>query len=375
MRATPARHAFVDYSKGICIILVVLMHATLGVEKAAGTPTWLHGFIDWARPFRMPDFFFISGLFLASRIDRPWRGFLDSKVVHFGYFYLLWLTIQVLFRAPALMPDGGVAAVMGAWLAGLVEPFGTLWFIYMLAVFFVAIKLLQPVSALLVFAAGALLQMSHIDTGWLIVDEFASRFVYIYAGYKTAPAVFDFARSIAARPVPVVIAALLAWACVNALMVQTGVSTATGVGLLLGFVGTAAVIATGVLLSKTRLAAPLRYCGKNSIVIYLAFSLFMAATRTLLLRFHFIGDLAGIALLSTSAGVVGPMLLFWVTRGTRLGFLFQRPDWARLPPPPVDVAGRLPGPRVAATAPEISGVATTAGSWKDLAFRFVTRER
>ncbi len=35
------------------------MHATLGVEKATGTGTGLHHFIEWARPFRMPDFFLI----------------------------------------------------------------------------------------------------------------------------------------------------------------------------------------------------------------------------------------------------------------------------------------------------------------------------
>ena len=62
---------WVDYAKGICIVLVVLMHSTLGVEKAAGSESWLNPFIDWARPFRMPDFFLISGLFLANRIGRP----------------------------------------------------------------------------------------------------------------------------------------------------------------------------------------------------------------------------------------------------------------------------------------------------------------
>ena len=90
---------WVDYAKGICIILVVMMHSTLGVEKAAGELSWLNGFIEWARPFRMPDFFLISGLFLASRIDRPWRQYLDTKLVHFAYFYILWMTIQFAMKS------------------------------------------------------------------------------------------------------------------------------------------------------------------------------------------------------------------------------------------------------------------------------------
>ena len=124
-RPAPARVDWVDYAKGICIIMVVMMHSTLGVEKVAGELSWLNGFIDWARPFRMPDFFLISGLFLAARIDRPWRNFLDGKVLHFAYFYLLWMTIQLLVKGPSVQ----------GWLMGLVEPFGTLWFIYMLALF------------------------------------------------------------------------------------------------------------------------------------------------------------------------------------------------------------------------------------------------
>src|SRR5689334_5111900 len=88
------RVAFVDYAKGLCIIMVVMMHSTLGVEKAAGAEGWMHDLVAFALPFRMPDFFLISGLFLANVIDRDWRTYLDRKVLHFAYFYGLWAVIQ-----------------------------------------------------------------------------------------------------------------------------------------------------------------------------------------------------------------------------------------------------------------------------------------
>ena len=84
------------------------MHSTLGVEAAAGKDGWLHYLVEFARPFRMPDFFMISGLFLANVIDRDWRTYLDRKVVHFFYFYLLWMTIQFVFKAPGIIAEGGV---------------------------------------------------------------------------------------------------------------------------------------------------------------------------------------------------------------------------------------------------------------------------
>ncbi len=52
-----ARIDWVDYAKGICILLVVMMHSTLGVEKAAGDTGWLGYVVEFSRPFRMPDFF------------------------------------------------------------------------------------------------------------------------------------------------------------------------------------------------------------------------------------------------------------------------------------------------------------------------------
>jgi uncharacterized membrane protein YcfT len=52
---------WVDYAKGFCIVFVVMMHSTLGVEAAVGKAGWLHPLVEFARPFRMPDFFMISG--------------------------------------------------------------------------------------------------------------------------------------------------------------------------------------------------------------------------------------------------------------------------------------------------------------------------
>ena len=91
--ARSGRVDWVDYAKGICIIMVVMMHSVLGVELAAGETGFMHFFVTFAKPFRMPDFFLISGLFLPLVIDRDWRTYLDRKVVHFAYFYVLWVTI------------------------------------------------------------------------------------------------------------------------------------------------------------------------------------------------------------------------------------------------------------------------------------------
>ena len=327
--AGQGRVAWVDYAKGFCIIMVVMMHSTLGVEKAAGAEGWMHLLVAFAKPFRMPDFFLIAGLFLARVIDRDWRTYLDRKVVHFAYFYVLWLTIQFAFKAPAIAGEGGARAVVEAYLLAFIDPFGTIWFIYLLPIFFVVVKLLRPVPWWLVWLAGAGLESAGVATGWIVIDEFAARFVYFYTGYVFAAQIFRLADAAIANGWAAA-GFLVAWALVNGFAVFGGVSELPGISLALGLVGAAAVVTLSALLSKSDLMAPVRYCGRNSIVIYLAFFLPMAVTRTVLLKLGIIGDIGTISLLVTAAGVIGPLVLFWIVRPTPLRFLFERPPWTRL---------------------------------------------
>src|SRR5215203_183025 len=78
-QSAAGRVDWVDYAKGICIVMVVMMHSVLGVEAAAGQTGFMHLAVAFAKPFRMPDFFLISGLFLSVVIGRDWRTYLDRK--------------------------------------------------------------------------------------------------------------------------------------------------------------------------------------------------------------------------------------------------------------------------------------------------------
>jgi uncharacterized membrane protein YcfT len=69
----------------------------------------------------------------------------------------------------------------------------------------------------------------------------------------------------------------------------------------------------------------LRLCGEHSIVIYLAFFLPMAATRTLLLRTGLIHDIGTISLIVTIAGVAGALVLWRMALAVHANFLFERP--------------------------------------------------
>jgi uncharacterized membrane protein YcfT len=331
---TPARRVdWADYAKGFCIIMVVMMHSTLGVEEAAGRDGFMHALVAFAKPFRMPDFFMISGLFLSRVIDRDWRTFLDRKVVHFAYFYVLWVTIQFAVKAPVFAAAHGWDYVVAQYALAFIEPFGTLWFIYLLPIFFVVTKAARRVPPAVILIAAAALQIAAIDTGWTAIDEFAGRFVYFYAGYLFAPRIFAFAAAVQARPGRAA-AGLAAWALVNGALVHAGVAAWPVVALALGLAGAAAVIALSALMAKAHAFAPVRFGGQRSIVIYLAFFLPMAATRTALLKTGLVADVGTVSLLVTAAGVLGALAMWWAARAAGATFLFERPDRFRVAPRP-----------------------------------------
>jgi len=324
---------WVDYAKGLCIVMVVMMHSTLGLEAAAGREGWLHAAVAFAKPFRMPDFFLISGLFLARVIDRDWRLYLDRKVVHFAYFYLLWTAIQFAFKAPGLAGEHGAVGIAWLYLESFIEPFGTLWFIYLLPIFFVVSKLARGVPPVLVWLVAAALEIAPIATGWTLIDEFASRFVYFYTGYILAPQIFRLAKHVEKVPAQAGLA-LVVWAVVNGVLVYAGYAELAGVSLALGTLGAAAIVCVSALLANGDVVGLLRICGRHSIVIYLAFFLPMAATRTVLLKTGLVADIGTMSLIVTLAGVAGPLLLHWLVRGTTLRFLFERPAAFWLTPKP-----------------------------------------
>jgi uncharacterized membrane protein YcfT len=322
--SAPVRIDWVDYAKGICIVMVVMMHSVLGVEAATGQTGFMHVLVAFAKPFRMPDFFLISGLFLAVVIDRDWRTYLDRKVVHFVYFYLLWVTIQFGFKAPSFAAEAGWAHVGLMYLQSFIEPFGTLWFIYLLPVFFVVTKATRQLPPLAIWVVAALLEMAHISTGWTAIDEFCARFVYFYSGYWLASYVFAWSDRARAHPVWS-LAGLALWALVNGGLVELGTSEWPLLSLALGLAGALAIVTMGTLLARMQWLNFLRYCGEHSIVIYLAFFLPMAATRTWLLKAGLIHDVGTISLIVTVAGIVGAIAIWRAAIAVGANFLFERP--------------------------------------------------
>jgi uncharacterized membrane protein YcfT len=329
------RVVWFDYAKGMCILLVVMMHSTLGVGDAMGREGFMHYVVAFAKPFRMPDFFLLSGLFLFRIIDRDWRTYLDRKLLHFAYFYVLWLVILMgIKQAPLLASDPQV------WLAEFAGAFFTpnpnLWFIYDLPLFFIATKLARTVGIpnWALWVGAALLQTFPPHTGWEALDDYGAHYyVFFLTGYMLAPKVFELAAW-ARENVSTALIGLSGWFVFNATIAFNpsglpGIDTFAqipGLRIAFGLIGAVAVVTIAALLSRLDAARFIRYAGRNSIVLYVSFVLPMAATRILLLKSGLITDVGVVSLIVWGVAAVIPLGLHALVRNTWARFLYERPD-------------------------------------------------
>ncbi|MET3924942.1 acyltransferase family protein [Devosia sp. 2618] len=342
MSADSKRLDWVDMAKGLSIFLVVMMYAASSVGEDTGGVGVLHWAIAFATPFRMPEFFLISGLFLSQVIDRPWRAYADRRVVHYLYFYVLWALIHIIFKVGLLSTDPVGAVQQLAW--AVVQPYGVLWFIYMLAVVSAVTKLLHDIKVPVwaVFAVAAVMQMAPIHTGSYLVDQFADYFVFFYAGYVLAPQLFRLADW-AADNVGPALGGIAAWAVINAALVFSpgfemhpihpvmGFAGLPGVHLILALVGTSVLCVIAALLTRLPLMNWLRWMGSKSLIIYVAFVLPMGIARTVLIKLGVVEPTI-LSLTIMAIAIVSPLALYWIVQRVGFGqFLFERPAWAHLP--------------------------------------------
>ena len=343
MSGTTERLNWVDSAKGISIILVVMMYSVFNVGQDAEGVGLFHYVIGFATPFRMPEFFLISGLFVDQVLARSWKAYADRRVVHYLYFYALWAVIHIVLKIGIMSADPMTAASYLLWAA--VEPYGVLWFIYLLAAFSLVTKFFHELRAprWIVLAFAAAFQMSPVATGSYLIDQFAEYFVYFYAGYMFAPAIFRTVE-LAMAHVGATLLALLAYGLINAALVfspgyavlpehiQMGLAALPGLHLALALIGSLALCVTAALLTRLPFTGWLRWLGEHSIVVYLAFVLPMSFARIALARLGLIDDVTLSSLIvmafAIGASVALYLLVQWSGRGK---FLFERPAWAHIP--------------------------------------------
>lgn len=137
------RLRWIDVTKGLCMVLVVLRHLTLWLENEFnhGTTLFWWEFSEFLSPIRMPLFFLISGYLVTNAVRRPLA---QSRARTFGFFYLyaIW---SALFLLRLWIPVPGIndnAPSWGIFFIAIILP-TVFWYIWALSVYFLLTWLFQ----------------------------------------------------------------------------------------------------------------------------------------------------------------------------------------------------------------------------------------
>ena len=342
MTGKTKRMPWVDMAKGLSIILVVMMYAAYNTGKYTDQVGFLHYVIGFATPFRMPEFFLISGLFLSQVISRPWVRYADRRIVHYFYFYAVWAVIMIMLKIGIF--TGAPIDMLHTLGNAIIDPYGVLWFIYMLGIFGLTAKLLWQfrVPAYVVIPLAAALQMAQIQSPSYVVTQFAGYFAFFYIGFVAAPLVFQIVAW-TNRHIALALGGLAIWALANGLLVYSpghailpsetimGLAAMPPLHFTLAVLGATALCIMGGLLSKFMFMDWLRWLGEHSLVIYVAFTIPMSLFRGFALSHGLITATGPLSLAVLIVSIASPVAFYLVVQRIGYGrFLFERPAWARI---------------------------------------------
>lgn len=170
---TSRRSTWMDVSRGVAVLLVVLGHA---VFMAKASPDSLHWVVDFLRPFRIPTLLLLSGLLLGRSLSRAAVAYLNGKWRGILWPLLVWnLLVWVMLPDPPALTDPAY------WL----QP-GHLWYLLHLFAYYLLALACRRVPPAVPIALLALAWFVTRDQ--VVLSEFFRYGIFFFVGHGVARA-------------------------------------------------------------------------------------------------------------------------------------------------------------------------------------------
>jgi len=326
------RLAWVDYAKGLGIILVVFGHANRGLYSAGVyLSERTYQLIDSiVYSFHMPLFFFLSGLFFVQSLEKRGKTqFILGKIDTIVYPYIIWSFLQGSIEVLLSHYTNNPTHFSGV-LSLLTQPRAQFWFLYALFMIFAlatllytkkSYNLLLPImlilSALLYILVGSKYHSFHVD----YIIQF---FVFFLAGAFAIKYTENMAHcSVKTTALLFVVFLFLQWLFhIYFQLVYTNIGT---LSLLLAATGIALIVAISIQLEKIGMTW-LKKLGELSMIIYLMHILAASGMRIFSIKFLHIENWYINALTGTLCGIIVPVIAYSIINRIKFNFLFEPPS-------------------------------------------------
>ena len=329
------RADWVDYGKGIGIILVVYGHLlSSGFHAGLNIPERFFILSDSiVYSFHMPLFFFLSGLFVEGSFQkRGARNYLFDKFSRIAYPYLIWSVLQVSVEV-IFSSQTQKGTSLADLLAIFYKPWGQFWFVYALFVMhivFTVSKNLGKYSTPLMLIAATILYFNPLHTGMLGLFGFSMHFIFFVSGIVFRKYLINMEKH--NTPLWIVVSLFIIFTgsvyfilgnLVEPVRLATGAQTHPFYFLYLAILGITFCICLSQYLSNKNGFQFLQILGVYSLQIYLVHMLAGVGIRMILLYIFGIQNWGIHIITGVGFALIAPIILQKISDRIKFPYLFE----------------------------------------------------
>ena len=328
------RHGWIDYDRGISIILVTYRHCFESMEKAGldlKSHPWLEYINVFFFGFRMPLFFIASGMFFSGSIrNKGWNGYTKNRIQSILYPMLLWgilqISLQIIFSGYT-NSKGDVN--LNSYLNLIINPRATGQFWYLNALFFVGIiyatlsiflkisSYHQLIIGLLLYAFCGYMHANEVQSGFL--DDICKYYLFFSIGDNISKFMLSDKANQIFTSSKVILPLLIAFVTIQYFFTKTNMKEQDNYYienhqpiffLIVALVGCALSIAVSFSLKKSEKLSFLRIVGYNSVHIYCMQIIVMAVARIAYMKYLHLSNPSLMAIMILTTGLIVPIFFY-----------------------------------------------------------------
>jgi fucose 4-O-acetylase-like acetyltransferase len=326
---------WVDYAKGIGIILVVYGHLlSSGYHAGLDIPSHFFGLSDSIiYGFHMPLFFLLSGLFVENSLQKHGtRDYLGNQLRRLVYPYFIWsilqMSVEVIFSSYTQK-----GTTLSDVFAIVYQPWGQFWFIYALFVMnltYVIFSKLGKFALTFLTLVSVWLFFYPIRIEAAALASFSAHFIFFISGILVRK--YLWGRDILKPSLWIVTILLITllgsgWFIFENMIEPTRLASSAHpfYFLYLAVVGILFCINLAQYLAEKNLAPFLKMLGLYSLQIYLAHMLAGVGIRVILQKVFHLQSWELHMLLGVLFALIAPIFLQRLSKSFNLSYVFEFP--------------------------------------------------
>jgi fucose 4-O-acetylase-like acetyltransferase len=337
------RYPWVDYAKGIAIILVVYRHMLGGYERMGIEIAEYYSVAQQSvYNFRMPLFFLLSGIFIRkSLIKRTTSEFVNYKANTIMYPYVVWATLQLAIQILFSRYTNGEKDLYSfAYILYAPRELDQFWFLY--TIFNITIIYALTYRYARINATGQLVlamvfyYLSTLPTVQSVglLHDTLQYYLYFALGSWFARFILDEKKSTRLFSVTTFVVLAIVFLVSQWYWIQNPSLRLEQpfVFAVIAIIGSIFIINLSFLLGQAQVLKPLKTVGRHSLYIYIMHVILLGLARALLVNILGLTEAVPLMLLSMVVATVGPILVYQFCVNNRMWMLFsfRRPKAVRL---------------------------------------------